>query len=82
MFSIKDFLSKCDQICRFLRIWPYLLKKSLMENVIFCGVSKNVYNDKLDNIAKKYSNTYHRTVKVKPINAKPSTYIDSRNEAY
>ena len=53
-----------------------------MENVIFCGVSKNVYNDKLDNIAKKYSNTYHRTVKVKPINAKPSTYIDSRNEAY
>ena len=34
-FSIKDFFSKCDQIGRFLRIWPHLLKKSLMENFIF-----------------------------------------------
>ena len=30
-FSIKDFLSKCDQIRRKLRIWSHLLKKSLME---------------------------------------------------
>ena len=37
-FSIKDFFSKCDQICRKLRISPYLLKKSLMENFIFCAV--------------------------------------------
>ena len=35
-FSIKDFFSKCDQICSFLRIWSYLLKKLLMENFIFC----------------------------------------------
>ena len=34
-FSIKDFFSKCDQIHRKLRIWSYLLKKSLMENFIF-----------------------------------------------
>ena len=34
-FSIKDFLSKCDQIPRFLRIWLHLLKKSLTENFIF-----------------------------------------------
>ena len=40
-FSIKDFLSKCDQIRSFLRIWSYLLKKSLMKNFIFCAV-KNV----------------------------------------
>ena len=32
-FSIKDFFSKCDQI------WSHLLKKSLMENFIFCAVS-------------------------------------------
>ena len=32
-FSIKDFFSKCD-----LRIWSRLLKKSLMENFIFCAV--------------------------------------------
>ena len=38
-FSIKDFLSKCDQICSFLLIWSHLLKKSLMENFIFlCSV--------------------------------------------
>ena len=37
-FSIKDFFSKCDQIRRFLRIWSHLLKKSLMENFIFCAM--------------------------------------------
>ena len=39
---MKDFFSKCDQIRRKLRIWSYLLKKSLMENVIldaFVGIS-------------------------------------------
>ena len=37
--SIKDFFSKCDQIRRKVRIWSYLLKKSFMENFIFCAVS-------------------------------------------
>ena len=37
-FSIKDFFSKCDQIRRKLQIWLHLLKKSLMENFIFCAV--------------------------------------------
>ena len=37
-FSIKDFFSKCDQIRRKLQIWSHLLKKSLMENFIFCVV--------------------------------------------
>ena len=37
-FSIKDFFSKCDQICRKLRIWSHLLKKSLMANFIFYAV--------------------------------------------
>ena len=37
-FPIKDFFSKCDQIRSFLRIWSHLLKKSLMENFIFCAV--------------------------------------------
>ena len=37
-FSIKDFFSKCEQIRRKLRIWSHLLKKSLMENFIFCAV--------------------------------------------
>ena len=34
-FSIWDFSSKCDQIRRKLRIWSYLLEKSLMETFIF-----------------------------------------------
>ena len=38
-FSIKDLFSKCDQICSFQRIWSPLLKKSLMENFIFCAVT-------------------------------------------
>ena len=37
-FAIKDFFSKYDQIRSFLRIWSHLLKKSLMENLIFCAV--------------------------------------------
>ena len=37
-FSVKDFFSKCDQICSFLLIWPHLLNKSLLENFIFCAV--------------------------------------------
>ena len=38
-FSIRDFLSKCDKIRRKMRIWSHLLKKSQMENFIFCAVS-------------------------------------------
>ena len=37
-FSIKDFFGN-DQIRSFLRIWSQLLKKSLMENFIFCAVN-------------------------------------------
>ena len=37
-FSIKNFFNKCDQIRRKLPIWSHLLKKSLMENFIFCAV--------------------------------------------
>ena len=37
-FSIKDFFSKCDQTARKLRIQSNLIKKSLMENFIFCAV--------------------------------------------
>ena len=37
-FPIKDFFSKCDQILKKLFFCPHLLKKSLMENFIFCAV--------------------------------------------
>ena len=39
-FSIEDFFRKCDQIGRKLRIWSYLLKKSLMEIFFFSALSE------------------------------------------
>ena len=38
-FSIKDIFSKCDQIRRKLRIWSHFLRKSILENFIFCAVN-------------------------------------------
>ena len=37
-------------------------------------VSKNVYFAVLDDIVNKYNNTYHRTVKTKPIDVKFDSY--------
>ena len=37
-FSTTDFFSKCEQICRFPRIWSHLLKQVLVGNFIFCVV--------------------------------------------
>ena len=36
------------------------------------SISKNVYIDKLDEIVNKYNNTYHRTIKLKPVDVKPT----------
>ena len=44
------------------------------------SISKNVYIDKLDDIVNKYNNTYHRTIKMKPIYVKSSAYINSSKE--
>ena len=45
-FSIKDFFSECDEICRKLRILSHLLKKSLMGNFIFSVVKHVVAKNK------------------------------------
>ena len=37
------------------------------------SVSKNVYIDKLDDIVNEYNNTYHRTIKMKPVDVKDNT---------
>ena len=44
------------------------------------SVSKNVYIDKLDDIINKFDKTHHRTIKVKPVDVKPSTCVDSHKE--
>ena len=44
------------------------------------AISKNVYIDKLDDIVNEYNNTYHRTIKMKPVDVKDNTYIDFKKE--
>ena len=41
------------------------------------SISKNVYIDELDDVVNKYNNTYHRTIKMKPVDVKSNTHIDS-----
>ena len=40
------------------------------------SVSKNAYIDKLDDIVDEYNNTYHRTVKMKPVDVKSDNHIE------
>ena len=44
------------------------------------AVSKHAYIDKLDDIVTEYNNTYHRTIKMKPIEVKDNTYFNSIKE--
>ena len=41
---------------------------------------KNVYISKLEDIVSEYNNTYHRTIKMKPIDVKDDMNIDSKKE--
>ena len=50
------------------------LKNEIYKYLIL--ISKNMCIDKLKNIAEKYNKKYHKTIKVKPIDLKSSTYID------
>ena len=59
---------------RFIRT----LKTKIYKYMI--SVSKNVYIDKLDDIVGEYNNTYHRTIKMKPVDLKNNTYIDFTKE--
>ena len=40
------------------------------------AISKNVYINKLGDIVKEYNNTYHISIKMKPVDVKHDTYID------
>ena len=44
------------------------------------SISKNMYIDKLDDIVDEYNNTYHSTIKIKPIDVKDNTYINTDKE--
>ena len=40
------------------------------------SISKNMDIDKLDEIANRYNNPHHRTIKMKPVDVKPYIYTD------
>ena len=44
-------------------------------------MSKNVDINKLDDTINEYNNTHHRTIKMKLVHAKSSTYIDFNVES-
>ena len=44
------------------------------------SLSKNLYVNKLDDIVNEYNYTYHRKIKMKPVDVKDNTYIDSNKE--
>ena len=44
------------------------------------SILKNVYINKLDDIVTEYNNTYHRTIKMKPVDVKDNTYFDFKKE--
>ena len=41
------------------------------------SISKNVYINKLDDTVNTYNKTHHRTIKMKPVDTKSNTYINS-----
>ena len=74
MYSTKN-KGKSVTAERFIRT----LKNKIYKYMI--SISKNVYIDKLDDIVKEYNNTYHTSIKMKPIDVKDNTYIDFKKES-
>ena len=59
---------------RFIRTLKNKIYKYMTE------ISKNVYIDKLDDIVREYNNTYHTSIKTKPVDVKDNTYIDFKKK--
>ena len=55
---------------RFIRTLKNIIDKYMT------SISKNIYIDKLDDKVNKYNNAYHRIIKMKPVDVKPSMYIN------
>ena len=60
---------KSVDVGRFIRT----LKTNIYKHIT--AVSKNVYIDKLDDTVNKFNNTYHRTIKMKPVDVKDIAYV-------
>ena len=60
---------------RFIRI----LKINIYKHMT--AISKNVYFDVLDDIVDEYNNTYHKTIKMKPIDVKSDSFAEYNEES-
>ena len=60
---------------RFIRT----LKNNIYKHMT--AISKNVYFDVLHDIVDKYNNTYHKTIKMKPINVKDDSFAEYNEES-
>ena len=45
------------------------------------AISKNVYFDVLNDVVDKYNNTYHKTIKMKPIDVKSDSFAEYNEES-
>ena len=45
------------------------------------AISKNVYFDILDDIDDGYNNTYHKTIKIKPIDVEDNSFAEYNEES-
>ena len=85
--SMKSWLEKNSiEICSTHNEGEYFLAERFirtLKNKIYkymTPVSKNVYINKWDDIINKSNNTYHSTIKTKPVDVKPKTCIESSKE--
>ena len=44
------------------------------------SISKNVYTDKSSGVVNEYNNTFHRAIKMKPVDVKDNTYLEFGND--
>ena len=45
------------------------------------SLSKHVYTYKLNDTVNEYNKTYHRKIKMKPVDVKDNTYFDSNKKS-
>ena len=56
-------------------------KTRILMPLSMCSILKKAYIDKLVHVVIQYSNTYHSTTKMKPVDRKSSTYTDFNKES-
>ena len=55
------------------------LKSKIYKHVT--AISKNMYFDALNDIVHEYNNTYHKTIKMKPIDVKSDSFAEYNEES-